>query len=108
MKRQRQRGSMSTSLLHSQPPQTISYESSFYSFSCPTLVIFCFLGLHPQWSRKVIMPFPSFQRMGGSTGSLDSERGDLATLSLAVTFGEHTEPFGASVSPSVIRGNLAT
>lgn len=35
------------------------------------------------------MPFPSFQRMGGSTGSLDSEHEDLATLSLAVTFGEY-------------------
>lgn len=34
------------------------------------------------------MLFPSFQRIRGDTGSLDNERGDLATLSLAVEFGE--------------------
>lgn len=51
------------------------------------------------------MPFPSLQRVGGGTGSLDSERGEPATLSLAAAFGEDISSFRASVSPSLPHGN---
>ena len=56
----------------------------------------------------MITPFPFFQRMGDGPGSLGSEHEDLATLSLAVAFGEDIQPLGASVSPSVTRGNWVT